>query len=184
MTTETTLIAFVALTALALLVQAIILLAIFLSARKSLNKLRQDFDDLRESALPFLNTTRDVLTRVAPKIEPVAEDVVKAASSMRAISSDLAELTAKLRVQMDGVQTSVAEIADRAKLQAARLDGILTRLLDLADHAGDFLQKTVAVPARQLAGILAAAKATLESLRTYEPAARRSPANNDDESFI
>lgn len=184
MTTESTLIVFVALTGFALLVQAGILLAIFLSARKALNKLRVDFDELRESALPILNTTRDVLTRIAPKIEPVAVDVVKAASSMRAISSDLADMTARLRVQVEGAQTSVAEISDRMRQQALRLDGILTRLLDMADQAAFFLQRTVGVPARQLAGILAAAKAVLESLRAYQPAARRGPAGNDDETFV
>lgn len=184
MNTETILVAFVALTGFALLVQAIVLVAIFLSAKKAADKLRQDFDELRQSAAPFITAAREVLTRVGPKIGPVTDDFVKAAANMRTISGDVAEITTKVRGQVEGIQSSTTEVVDRFNKQAVRVDGMVTRTLDAADRVGIFLQTAVGGPARQLAGILAAGKAILESLRTNEPASRRAPTTNDHETFI
>lgn len=185
MNTQTILVAFVALTGFALVVQAAILLAVFLAAKKAAEKLRQDFDELRESALPFLQASRDALSRVAPKIEPITADIMKAAANVNAISSDLAQITSKVRGQVDTVQESTADLVERVKHQATRVDSMVTTTLDAADKVGGFLQQTVSGPARQLSAILAAAKAVIESLRNSDAASsRRAHTTNDHETFI
>lgn len=184
MSNESILIAFVALTGFALLVQAIVLVAIFLTGKKALEKLRKDFEDLRQSAVPLFTATRDVLAKIAPKIEPITSDVVHTTASLRAVSSDLAGITAKVRTQVEGVESSTSDVLERFRRQAVRVDSMVTQTLDAADRAGAFLQTTVSVPARQLTGILAAAKAILESLRGREPAPRRAQPANDHETFV
>src|SRR5579863_4624494 len=100
---ETILIVFVAMTAVALMVQAIVLLAFFLAARKSYDKMRLEFEELRESAMPLMNASRDVLAqfgphlaRIAPHIEPITADLVKTAANVRVISTDAAEILSKV----------------------------------------------------------------------------------------
>lgn len=182
MTNETLLIAFVGLTGFALVVQAIVLLAFFFFAKKSYEKMRQDFEELRESALPFLNLSRETFTRIAPHIEPITTDFVTSIASMRAISADVADITAKVRAQVDGAQASTAEIVDKVKHQADRMDAMLTGMLDVIDRAGAFLQSAVGTPARQLAGVLNAAKAIVDSLRGPGSDTRRAAAANDNET--
>jgi methyl-accepting chemotaxis protein len=184
MNSQTILVVFVALTCLALVAQAAILLVFLLAAKKAVEKLREDFDELRANAVPFFSASRDALTRIAPKIEPLTSDIVKAASSLSVISSDVAQITTKVRGQVDSVQDSTADLVDRFKHQAARVDSMVTTTLDAADQVGNFLQSAVSVPARQLSGILAAIKAIIESLghtAAAPPAVHRS---NDHETFI
>jgi hypothetical protein len=184
MSNEAILIAFVALTGFALLVQAIVLVAIFLTAKKAFEKMRRDFDDLRQTAVPLFTATRDVLTKIAPKIEPITSDVAVAAASLRTVSADLAGITSKVRVQVEGVETSTSDVLERIRRQTVRVDTMVTQALDAADRAGAFLETTVSVPARQLTGILAAAKAILESLRARRTAPRRTQPANDHETFV
>ena len=188
MNNETLLIAFVGLTALALLVQATILVAIFFAAKKTIGKLLQDSEEYRDTLLPFLTASRDILTKVGPKIEPIAEDVVKTVASVRVISGDVADFTVKMRGQVANVETTTADVLDKVKVQTARIDGMVTQTLDAADRMGGYIEQTVSAPVRKVSGILAAAKAIVESLRSTKPAAAHvQPATDpvaDTEDFV
>jgi methyl-accepting chemotaxis protein len=183
-TEATILMVFVALTAIALLVQAIILVAVFFAGKKAFDSLRGEFEELRTSALPVLNISRQFFERLGPDIGPVTSDVIKTAANLKTITSDMAELTTKVRTQVEDVQTSANEALERIKQQAARVDIMVTNLLDAADRVTGFLENAVSVPVRQFAGVLAAVKAIVETLRHAEPPTRRVQPNNDHESFI
>ncbi len=157
---ETILIVFVAITGLAVLLQAIILLAIYVAMRKAAERTQKEIEALRTSLVPLIDETRDVLAstqrffgRVAPKIEAVA--------------TDLAEITRGLRLQSVEVQCSVEEILERVRAESRRLDGILSNLLDNVERAEDFVNLIVSKPVRQVSAILRAAKAIINSLRTH-----------------
>ena len=180
----TLLIVFVALTAVALLVQAIILVAAFFASKKAIESLRGEFEELRTAALPVLNISRQFFERIGPDIGPVTSDMIKTAANLKTISGDVAELTAKLRVEAEDVRSSAHEAVGRLKYQVARVDVMITNLLDAADQVTGFLQSAVSVPVRQFAGVLAAVKAIVETLRHAEPATRRAQPANDHESFI
>jgi methyl-accepting chemotaxis protein len=182
--TQTILVAFVALTGIALVAQAAIMLTMLLAAKKTFERLRQDFDELRENAMPFFTASRDALTRIAPKIEPITNDLVKATANASSIAADLAQITTKVRAEVESAQVSTAEITERVKHQAARIDSMVTSSLDAADRAGEFIQTLVSVPARQLAGILAAARAMIESLSSRGAAPGSAHTSNDHETFI
>ncbi len=184
MQSDTTLTAFVALTAVALLVQAGILLAALLIGRKIVRSLREDIEELRSTAMPVLKDTRQLFDRIVPEVEPILKEMVKAAPNLRAISADVAALTKKARTQADGIEASAIEAMDRIRHQASRLDAAVTSALDSTDRVVNFLHYTVSAPARQVAGVLAAARAIVDSLRRPEPPARRVQPTNDHESFI
>jgi len=191
MNSQTVLVVFVALTGVALLVQAAVMVAVVLAAKKALDKIRVDFEQLRSSAVPFFTATREVIAKVAPKVEPVTEDLVKAATNLRTVSSDLAEVTArareisvKVRGQVEAVDASATEVLAKIRHQSDRVDSMVTNTLDAADRAAEFLHNTVSVPARQLSGILAAIKAITESLRGPSAASRTKAAPPDQENFV
>lgn len=188
MNNETLLIVFVAMTGLALATQAAVLLAFFFFAKKSYDKMRHDFDELRESALPFLAASREALTRISPHIGPITTDIVSSVSSLRTISADVADITAKVRVQVNDAQATTTAIVGNVKRQAVRVDSMTTRALDSIDRAGSFLQNIFGSPARQLAGVLSATKAVVDSMRRsgpeIRPDTRHAPATNDSETFV
>jgi methyl-accepting chemotaxis protein len=163
---------FAGVAALALLLQALVLLAIFFGVRKAVSTLREDFDDLRSSVMPFVKDAHEVFTRVAPKIEETTADV--------------AELTHSLRVQSEDLKVATAEIIEKARRQAGRIDSMTTSVLDAADRAGTFVSDAVSKPMRQISGILASVKAVVETLRAPEPAARTRTNHKpgDPEMFV
>lgn len=178
------LIIFVGLTTLALLVQAVILVAVIVAGKKAFESLRGEFEELRTSALPLLKTSQQFFDRLSPDIGPLTSDVIKTAANMKTITGDVAVLTTNLRTQAEDVQASANEALERIKLQAARVDMMVTNLLDATDRATGFLENAVSVPVRQFAGVLAAVKAIVETLRHAEPTTRRVQPANDHESFI
>jgi hypothetical protein len=181
---ETILTVFVALTAVALLAQAGILLAALLIGRKIVLSLREDMEELRNSAMPVLKDTRLLFDRIVPEVEPILKEMVNAAPNLRAISADVAALTKKARTQADGIEASALDAMERIKVQAGRLDTAVTRVLDDTDRVLGYVHTAVSAPARQVAGVLAAARAIVDSFRRPEPPSRRVQPTNDHETFI
>jgi methyl-accepting chemotaxis protein len=162
----------IALVALAMVTQAIVLLAAYLAMRKAARSADEKIEEFRASILPLVDKTRDLLTRLAPKIEATAEDV--------------AALTHSLRLQTTDVQYAANEIVTRVRSQASRIDTLLTNVLDAIERAGGFMADAVSKPMRQLSAILASAKAAVESLRNYEPAPRSNAdrVSGDNDMFV
>jgi methyl-accepting chemotaxis protein len=169
---QTVQLAMVAAVALAMLVQAIVLLAAFVALRKLAKNISDQVEDIRSSVMPIIDQTRDLVTRLAPKIEST--------------TSDLAVLTRALRDHTADVQAAADEIIGRARRQASRLDTMLSSVLDAVDRASAFMADTVAKPMRQLSAFLASAKAVVESLRNTEgvPRAEASRRSSDNDMFV
>ena len=167
---ETILLAFVAVTGLAVLLQAFILLAILVSVRKAARSIKEELEDLRSAAMPVIYNTRELFTRLAPKVEETV--------------GDLAEIAHGLRVQTEEMQTSVSELIEKARRQTNRLDTMFTGVLDAVDWAGGFVAEAVSRPVRQLSGMVASIKAILESLGSPGGQPRPTHVRGDKDMFV
>jgi ElaB/YqjD/DUF883 family membrane-anchored ribosome-binding protein len=174
---ETIELACIALGALALLMQSVILLAIFIGVSKATKKMQEEIEDMRSSVMPvvkdgreLLDTTREFFVRVAPKVE--------------ATVTDAAELTRNLRAQAAEVEVTVGEVLGRVRKQAGRLDSIVTGTLDAVDKATAYVTEKISKPVKQISGVLAGVKAVFESLSAsssrFAPPAR---FNSSDPKF-
>jgi methyl-accepting chemotaxis protein len=148
---QTIQLAIVAVVALAVLLQAFVLLAIYFAIRKAARSLREDVDNLRSSVMPIVDRTRDLVNHVAPRFEAAADD--------------LADMTRGLRVQTADVQAAAGEVVERMRRQASRVDAMMSGVLDTIDRVAGFMTDAVSKPIRQISGLLASAKAIIESLR-------------------
>jgi signal transduction histidine kinase len=161
------------LVALAMLVQAIVLLAAFFAMRKAARSIDEKLEAFGSSVTPLIDNTRALVTRLTPRIEETADD--------------LAALTHSLRVQTADIQFAANEIVARARIQASRLDEMLSHVLDTLQRTGDFMSDAVNKPMRQFSAILASVKAVVESLRSGAPGPR-SQANptprGDNDMFV
>lgn len=172
--TDTLLVIFIAITGAAVLLQALILLALYLTVRKATKTLQEQVGDLREQALPMLTNARELLTRVGPKIESVA--------------TNLAEVTQGLRDQSIEVRASTTEILERVQRQTSRLDLMLTGVFDAMDRAAAVATELINIPVRQLSGLAAFARAAFSSFRSgntgREPQAQPTHSAADKDLFV
>ena len=169
---ETLLLIFVGATGAAVLLQACVLLAMFMTLRKSTKAMQQQIEELRATVTPVLTRTRDFLDQVGPKLESVA--------------TDLAELAHGLRAQSAELQTSATEIMERVRRQTSRLDTMCTGLLDTADRATRVVSEVIQAPLRQISALAASVKAVLGALRApvREPHAAETHSPADRDMFV
>ena len=136
--------AFIVVTGLAVLVQTIILFAIYRRVSKATQSLKEEAEDLRSSVMPMAHG---------------------------------------LRAQAAAVESSAQEILERVDSQSDRVDAMVSSALDAVDRAGVFVTEAASRPMRQLSGLLAAAKAIIESLRSSYPALRGTRSSGDKDTF-
>lgn len=173
LSSDTLLLAFVAIAAVALLLQAILLFLLFLAARKAFSSMNEKMEELRTAALPVLSGSRDLLTRVGPRVEAAigkTERLIDRVSPhVESVAADVSGITHGLKEQTAHVQVAADEIIDRVRTQTGRVDAMVTGVLNQADRAGALIADAVKRPLRQMSGIVASLKAAVESLRSYEP---------------
>ncbi len=170
MNNEMLLVIFVGLTGFALLVQAIVMFAFFLTIRRTITSTQADIQEIRTTVMPILSKSRETLERVAPKIESIAKD--------------MAELTHGLREQGAEIQIALSEVLERVHRQTLRVDTMFTNMADGVEHAGNVVADTVTRPVRQMGAILASAKAFLSVLATGRRPGRQPGAVADQDMFV
>lgn len=165
---QTLLLAFIAVTGLAVLLQAFLLLAIFVTIRKAALSVAKQAEDLRSSMMPVIYNTRELVARMTPKLEGAVDD--------------LATITEGLKKQTAEAQITLGQALDCVRQQTSRMDSMLTGMLNSVDRASRFVNETVAKPVRQVSGIVASVKAFVDALRSAAPAQPRSHAAGKGET--
>jgi methyl-accepting chemotaxis protein len=118
-----------------------------------------------ESANGLVATTKKLFDGLDPKLKSAATDLAD-------MSQELHEQTVRLRASAD-------EIAEKLHRQADRVDEMATSTLNGIERFGSFINQAVDLPVRQVAGVVAAAKAVIETLRApLPPRSRRAPHPN------
>ena len=164
------LIVFVGLTSVALFGQFIVMLVAYLMVRKNIKTVQDEIGELRSTVMPMLNRSKELLEKVAPKIESVASDVADIAQSAR-------EQTAHIRYTAD-------EVLARVYRQTSRVDNMITNVADGVEHAGNVVADSVTRPVRQVSAMLAAAKAFLGVLATGRRSGRQAEVVADQDMFV
>ena len=188
---ETILLAIAAVAGLALLLQAFVLLAIFITMRRSIKSLREKTDELHSSVTPFLYDARELLANTQAILTNAQEFftnaqgfITRLGPNVEATTANAAEITHRLREQTEEIHVSATEILERVRRQSDRLDDMLTRLLDTVDRAGGFVVQVVSRPVRQVSQVLGAAKAVFESLRASRAHHRPVPPSVGGNRFV
>ena len=141
---------FIALTGAAVVLQAGVLLALYLSVRKTSARMEGLATEVKAKALPALESAQSILVDLRPRLQMIAEN--------------LHETTTTIRAEVQRMDAIVNDAADRARLQIIRADEMLTRTLDRVEEASDMVTKTVVSPVRQLSGLVQGITAGLEFL--------------------
>jgi len=171
-TQETILLIFTGTVAIGIMLQVFVMLGILIASRKATarmlelgEELRHIGEDLRSTAVPAIRSAHKLIEETSPKIKLAAEN--------------LAEITSQLRVQTGTIGKTLEVLSDKTRGQAERMDKMVTNVLDSVTHASELIRNTVAVPVRQLSGILSAVRIGIDTLR-----GKPRPATPDKDIFI
>jgi hypothetical protein len=165
---ENLLAVFVAVTAAAVVLQAGILVALYVAMTKTTAQLEGEVQELKAKTLPVLDNASLMLTELRPKAEQIAENLIKLHPQILAIVDNLVELKPKMQTVLDNladttttvrsevhrVDSAVSDAVDRARLQVIRADEMLSRTFDRVEHTSELVTKTVVSPVRQVSGIV------------------------------
>ena len=94
---------FVALTAIAVLLQAGVLVALYFAVRKTSSRLEAVSEEVKTKALPTIDAAQSLLAELRPKLQVVAENMMEATTTVRS--------------QVERVDATVNDALDRARLQ-------------------------------------------------------------------
>jgi methyl-accepting chemotaxis protein len=194
---------FIAVTAAAVVLQAGILVGLYVAVRKTTAKLESEVAELKVKTLPIISSTDGMLVELRPKVDKIVDNLVQLHPKILQIVDALVELRPKLNIVVDNfaetsstvrseiqrVDATVSDVMDRARLQVIRADEMLTRTFDRVEHTSDVVAKTVVSPVRQVSGIVRGVTAGVEFLlasRGRKNGDSRSPRRPvpQDEMFI
>jgi hypothetical protein len=162
---------FIAVTAVAVVVQAGILVGLFLTLRKSTAKMEALALEATSKILPTVETVQNLLVELRPRIEVVSVNVAE--------SSNL------VRNQLGRFDATITDALDRTRLQVIRADELLNRTMDKVEETSEAVHKTVISPLRQVNGLMTAISTGVEVFLGQKKRHRKNGAGvPQDEMFI
>jgi ElaB/YqjD/DUF883 family membrane-anchored ribosome-binding protein len=163
---------FIALTVVALAIQAGILVAMYFALRATGSRMDSLAADFRDKVLPATEIVHELLVDLRPKLQTTA--------------ANLSEASTMARNQMERLDATVNDAIDRTRLQVIRADELVSRTLDRVEDTTEMVHHTVVSPVRQLAGILRGVTVGLEFLMggRRQRRGRDSVTVPQDEMFI
>ena len=137
---DTLLTVFIALTGLAVLMQAGVLFGMYLAMRKSSERMESLAEEVKTKVMPAIEQANQLLTITRPKLEVIIDNVEGASTLMRS--------------EIERVDATVNDVIDRARLQVIRADELLSRTMDRVEQTSEMVQNTVVSPVRQVTGLM------------------------------
>lgn len=164
--------AFVAITSVAVVLQTLILLGLYLSLRRSASQMEGIVLDFHRRATPLIENARDILADATPKVKE--------------ITSNLTEASVTLKKQASTLGDTAVEIAMRAKNKVAMADDMMTRTLDRVEKTTGAVQNSVLLPVRRVNGILQGISVGIGAFLNQKREVReeRKRSTNDEGMFV
>lgn len=167
---ETLLTVFVGATCVAVILQMGILLALYITSRKTAERMEALAKRVEDQALPTIEMARNLLNENTPKVN--------------AIISDLSSTTAVVKAQADRISTVIDDVVDRTRLQTIRADEMVTRTFDRLEETAETMQSVVLSPMRRMSGVLSGVMAGVGEFIGGRRVRRQSKAVPNEDMFI
>src|ERR1700685_2885911 len=120
---------FVVVTALAVVLQAIVLIALSLTLRRTAEQVERTVSDLDTKLTPLITRVQILVEDVSPRITGIVAD-----------ASEIARLA---RSEAQKVDRILSEALERLRMQLIHVDHILTGAMEAVEEAGTQLRQTI-----------------------------------------
>jgi hypothetical protein len=168
---ETWVAVFVIVSAVAIVIQAGILVAMFIQMRHTMERMDRFTSDLESRLSPILTRVQTLLEETQPKISEMV--------------ADAAHVVYLARGQAQKVDRVFTEASDRLRGQLVRADRLLTGALEAVEDAGTRFGSSVWRPVHKMSALVQGIKVGLDLLRSRRGDRRREePLETEEELFI
>ncbi|MBB5317826.1 hypothetical protein [Tunturibacter empetritectus] len=159
---------FVAMVAVALIVQAIALIAMAVGAAKARKRGLEIVEELRTKVMPILDSSHGFMQDTAPKIKIITENFV--------------ETSHVIRTKAQEFDSTASDLNSKTRAQVARVDGMVTSVLNTTSDISETVQRGFKIPVREFSGLMNGLKAGLDVLvgRTKGSGGGRSGRRDSD----
>ncbi len=166
---------FIGVTAAAVVLQMLILAGMLVVIRRLSGRMQVLTNELESRVMPLLQDGSKVVADAQKILET-------ARPKLKIILDDAAAISTTARVQTQQLDSSIKEFTGKVRLQAIRVDEMLTRTLDQVEQTSSKVQQTVTSPFRHLNGVLQGIGVGLEAFFQKSRQARN--GKQRDEMFI
>jgi hypothetical protein len=161
---------FVIITALAFVAQAGILFGIY----RALVGSRRDFEAFRS----------ELKSRFEPLVQTLTQIVTTSREPLGNLTSNLAEISRILRQRADHVDSVVAELTDRSRLQILRIDQMVTEFVQKAQSTAGVVERSILAPVSEVSALVKGIRAGLDFLVGRRRSSRMGEVTQDEQMFI
>jgi hypothetical protein len=161
---------FVVVAAVAIVIQMLILLGMFLELRKANERITRIATDLEARVNPILT-----------RLDRLLED---SQGRITSIVADSAEIVHLARSQAQKFDRVFSEAVERLRLQVIRADQLLTGALEAVEEAGSQFRKSIWGPVHQASALLRGVKTSLDFIRGQRRSPERAREQQDEGLFI
>jgi len=162
--------AFIVIAAVAIVIQTVVMAAMAIQMRSSMQHLTRVANDLHARINPILGRVNHILEDSEDRIA--------------SIMGDAAEVTRLARGQAQKVDRVFTDAVERLRIQVIRADQILTGTLEVIEEAGSKFRKTVWGPVQQASALIKGLKVGLDYLRGHKNRPESDSTTQDEELFI
>jgi hypothetical protein len=141
---------FVAMVAIAMVAQAIALIIMAIGAAKARKRGLEIAEEIRVKMLPIITGTHELIRDNAPKVKIITENFVEASHVIRSKAQEF--------------DVTASDLNAKTRAQAARVDGMVTSVLNTTAEISESIQKGIKIPVREVSGVVNGLKAGLDVL--------------------
>jgi hypothetical protein len=167
---QTWLAAFIVIAAVAIVMQAAILVAMFFQVRETTRQMTRIAQDLQMRVDPILVRVNRILDDSQDRISSIMRDA--------------AEMTHIARGQAQKVDRVFTEAVERLRVQVVRADQIVTGALEVIEDTGTRVRRTLWGPVRKASAFLQGLKVGLDFIRSGQRRSQERSTTQDEELFI
>jgi hypothetical protein len=167
---ETLLTVFIAVTAVAVVLQMVILAALYFSTKKTSARVEAIAKQVEDKAVPALTLANEMLIDAKPKLQVILENMTVT--------------TTTVREQSERLNVTLSDIVDRTRLQVIRADEIVSRTMDRVEETTEAVHHVVLSPVRQLSAMMTGLMAGIGEYVGGRKIRRQERAVPQDEMFI
>jgi len=153
---------FVALTAIAIITQAAVLIAIYLMSKRLSDQVEYFMKETREMMMP---------------VRSIAEN-------FRVASANLVEIGLSARDQFRRVETMITDTGEALHVQLARFDRVSQDLMDRVNETAEIVQDSIVRPAREVAALAKGLSRGFGAFLFRRSRSTVDQATQDEELFI
>ncbi len=161
---------FVIVTALAVMVQSAMMVALYLSIKKTNERVTKVAEDFERRSAPILSRMHLIMDDLHPRVSTIV--------------ANAAEITEVARRQTYKVDRVFSEAVDRLRVQVVRADQILTGALEGLEEAGTEFRRTIWEPVQNATALIRGIKSGIDALRGLRRQPPPRPPAGEEELFI